>query len=76
MIVRGKVRAESFAATSVHIRIGKGVDKLLQLISGEACLILEHMVVCWPCSPLEYTTRMTWIVFPPSHNIRAFFTLH
>ena len=51
MIVRGKVRAESFATTSVHIRIGKGVDKLLQLISGEACLILEHMVVCWPCSP-------------------------
>ena len=50
-----KVTIESFVTVSVHIRVGQGVHELLQIVSREAYLIMEHMVVCWPCSPLELT---------------------
>jgi hypothetical protein len=45
--------ADQVHAVSVSIHIGEGVDELLESIGREADLIVQHLVMRWPCCPLE-----------------------
>ena len=39
----------------IHIR--EGVHELLQVIRSEADLVIQHVVMCWPCCPLPMQSQ-------------------